>query len=104
MLIKRCPSLEHLAIDGHSPHAPVDAHGLLRGRWPNLRSLLIGDVVLDWHVELNPALGKPFRTFLETHPNLKSLPLQGRAPTVAPPPILPNLKAESRATVTPFSR
>ncbi|KAI9437466.1 hypothetical protein H4582DRAFT_2111766 [Lactarius indigo] len=45
MLIKRCPNLEHLAIDGHSPHAPVDAHGLVRGRWPKLRSLLIGDVV-----------------------------------------------------------
>jgi hypothetical protein len=37
----------------------------LRGRWPNLRSLLIGDVVLDWHMGLNPSLGKPFRTFFE---------------------------------------
>jgi len=103
MLIKRCPSLEHLAIDGHSPHAPVDAHGLLRGRWPNLRSLLIGDVVLDWHVELNPALGKPFRTFLETHPNLESLHLQSHAPSVASPSILSDLQADSLAKVTTFS-
>jgi hypothetical protein len=58
MLIKRCPNLEHLTIDRHSPDAPVDAHGLLRGHWPNLHSLLIGDVVLDWHIGLNPSLGK----------------------------------------------
>ncbi|KAI0249587.1 hypothetical protein BJV78DRAFT_1225961, partial [Lactifluus subvellereus] len=40
-LIEHCPNLEHLAIDGHSSHAPVDAHGLVRGRWPKLRSLLL---------------------------------------------------------------
>jgi len=103
MLIKRCPSLEHLAIDGHSPHAPVDAHGVLQGRWPNLRSLLIGDVVLDWHAGLNPALGKPFRTFLEAHCNLESLHLQSHAPSVASPSVLSDLQADSLGKVTTFS-
>jgi hypothetical protein len=103
MLIKRCPNLEHLAIDGHSPHAPVDAHGLLRGRWPNLRSLLIGDVVLDWHAGLNPALGKPFRTFLDTHRNLESLHLQSHAPSVAAPSVLSDLQEDALAKVTTFS-
>ena len=70
MLIKRCPNLEHLAIDGHSLHAPVDAHGLLCGRWSNLHSLLIGDVVLNWHIGLNPSLGKPFRTASSNTPNM----------------------------------
>src|SRR6266478_4634458 len=103
MLIKRCPNLEHLAVDGHSPHAPVDAHGLLRGRWPNLRSLLIGDVVLDWHVELNPALSKPFRTFLEAHHNIESLHLQCHAPSVASPPVLSDLQPDALAKLTTFS-
>ena len=103
MLIKRCPNLEHLTIDGHSPHAPVDAHGLLRGRWPNLRSLLIGDVVLDWHMGLNPSLGKPFHTFLEAHRNLESLHLQSHAPSVSSPSVLSDLQADALAKVTSFS-
>ncbi|KAI0292701.1 hypothetical protein B0F90DRAFT_224866 [Multifurca ochricompacta] len=103
MLIKRCPNLEHLAIDGHSPHAPVDAHGLVRGRWPKLRSLLIGDVVLDWHVGLNPALGRSFRTFLDAHRNLESLHLQSHAPSVAAPDVLAELDADALAKVSTFS-
>ena len=101
--IKRCPSLEHLTVDGHSPHAPVDAHGLLRGRWPNLRSLQIGDVVLDWHVGLNPALVNSFRTFLEGHPNLESLHLRSHAPSVSSPSVLSDLQADALAKVTSFS-
>ncbi|KAI0249590.1 hypothetical protein BJV78DRAFT_1276096 [Lactifluus subvellereus] len=103
MLIKRCPNLEHLAIDGNSPHAPVDAHGLVRGRWPKLRSLLIGDVVLDWHVELNPALGRPFRSFLDAHRNLEALHLQSHAPSVAAPGVLADLHADALPKVNTFS-
>lgn len=102
MLIKRSPNLEHLAIDGHSPHAPVDAHGLVRGRWPKLRSLLIGDIVLDWHVELNPASGRPFRTFLEAHRCLEVLHLQSHAPSVAAPSVLSNLHPDALAKVNTF--
>lgn len=104
MLIEHCLNLEHLAIDEHySPRAPVDAYGLLRGRWPNLRSLLMGDVVLDWHAGLNPALGKPFRTFLDTHRNLESLHLQSHAPSVAAPSVLSDLQEDALAKVTTFS-
>jgi hypothetical protein len=103
MLIKRCPNLEHLAIDGHSPHAPVDAHGLVRGRWPKLRSLLIGDVVLDWHVGLNPALDRPFRSFLDAHRNLEALHLQSHAPSVAAPGVLADLNTDALAKVSTFS-
>jgi hypothetical protein len=85
MLIEHCLNLEHLAIDEHySPRAPVDAYGLLRGRWPNLRSLLMGDVVLDWHAGLNPASGKPFRTFLDAHRNL-SRSISKATPRVSQP-------------------
>lgn len=106
MLIKRCPNLERLAIDGYSPHAPVDAHGLVHGRWPKLRSLLIGDVVLDWHAGLNPAaaLGQSFRPFLETHRNLEELHLQSHAPSVvAAPRVLADLPADALAKVGTFS-
>lgn len=103
MLIKRSPNLEHLAIDGYSPLAPVDAHGLVRGRWPKLRSLLIGDVVLDWHIELNPALGRPFRAFLEAHHDLEALHLQSHAPSVAAPSVLADLHADALAKVSTFS-
>jgi len=103
MLVKRCPNLEQLAIDGYSPHAPVDAHGLVRGRWPKLRSLLIGDVVLDWHVELNPALGRPFRAFLEAHRTLEQLHLHSHAPSVAAPSVLANLDPDALTKVSTFS-
>ena len=102
MLIKRSPNLEHLAIDGHSPHAPVDAHGLVRGRWPKLRSLLIGDVVLDWHVELNPASGRPFRTFLDAHRSLEALHLQSHAPSVAAPSVLSDLHPDALTKINTF--
>jgi hypothetical protein len=103
MLIKRCPNLEHLAIDGHSPHAPVDAHGLVHGHWPRLRSLLIGDVVLDWHIGLNPALGRPFRAFLNAHLNLEALHLQSHAPSVSAPTVLADLQPDALAKISTFS-
>lgn len=103
MLIKRCPNLEHLAIDGHSPHAPVDAHGLVHGRWPKLRSLLIGDVVFDWHIGLNSTLDRPFRSFLNAHRNLEALHLQSHAPSVAAPGVLADLQADALANVSTFS-
>ncbi|KAI9457424.1 hypothetical protein F5148DRAFT_347802 [Russula earlei] len=103
MLIARCPDLEHLAIDGHSPHAPVDAHDLVRGRWPKLRSLLIGDVALDWDLEPSPALGRPFRAFLEAHRNLEALHLRSHAPGVAAPSVLAGLHADALAKVSTFS-
>jgi hypothetical protein len=61
----------------------------------NLCSLLIGDVVLDWHVGLNPAIGKPFRTFLDARRNLEPLHLQSHAPSV-----LSDLQADALANVT----
>jgi hypothetical protein len=102
MLIKRCPHLESLAIDGHSPHAPVDAHGLVHGRWPHLRTLLLGDVVFDWHLgQLSPE--RPFRVFLNAHRNLEELHLQSHAPSVAAPGVLADLHADALAKVGTFS-
>ena len=79
----------------------MDAHGLLRGRWPNLQSLIIS--VLDWHIGLNPALGNSSRTFLDAHRNLESLHLQSHAPGVASPSVLSDLQEDALAKVTSFS-
>ncbi|KAI0299878.1 hypothetical protein BC826DRAFT_1183859 [Russula brevipes] len=65
--------------------------------------LLVGDVVFDWHVELNPALGRPFRTFLDAHRNLEALHLQSHAPSVAAPGALADLHADALAKVSTFS-
>lgn len=101
MLIKRCPNLEHLAIDGYSPHAPVSAQGLVEGRWPKLRTLLIGDIVFDWHNI--GALDKPFGAFLNAHRNLDALHLHSHAPSVAAPAMLTDLQADALANLRTFS-
>ncbi|KAI0038285.1 hypothetical protein FA95DRAFT_1578296 [Auriscalpium vulgare] len=43
ILIKCCPNLQELTLDGFTPHDPVEAHRLTRGRWPTLRTLTLGD-------------------------------------------------------------
>jgi hypothetical protein len=101
MLIERCPNLEHLAIDGHSPHAPVSAQGLFQGRWPKLRTLLIGDIVFDWH-QIG-ALDKPFSAFLNAHRNLDALHLHSHAPSVAAPAMLTDLHVDALANLRTFS-
>ncbi|KAF8904968.1 hypothetical protein CPB85DRAFT_1316043 [Mucidula mucida] len=73
MLIRKCPDLEELEIDGSSPY-PVDVHMLLGGQWPHLRKLSLGDVVLDWSLGLINNK-RPFIEFLERHPTLESLRL-----------------------------
>ena len=111
MLIKRCPHLESLAIDGHSPHAPVDAHGLVHGRWPHLRTLLLGDVVfdhLDWPTiaslqQQQPPSPSPFRAFLNAHRTLEALHIQSHAPSVSAPGVLADLHADALANVRTFS-
>ncbi|EGO00176.1 hypothetical protein SERLA73DRAFT_72915 [Serpula lacrymans var. lacrymans S7.3] len=72
MLIKRSPDLRELCIDGTSS-VPTDAHALSRGRWPNLRKLIIGDVALDWHIPVSSASKRPFIAFLEAHRELRTL-------------------------------
>jgi hypothetical protein len=77
MLISRCPDLEELSIEG-SIHS-IDASRLIQGRWPNLRKITLGDVIIDFN--LNPVNPDPMLEleklpsieFLEAHPKLQSL-------------------------------
>ncbi|KAG6850443.1 hypothetical protein H0H93_013315 [Arthromyces matolae] len=75
MLIHRCPNLEELVIEGVST-LPTDFQALVRGRWPKLRKLALGDVSIDWTpVPPDQPNKRPFITFLEAHPSLESLSL-----------------------------
>jgi len=103
MLIKRCPNLEELVIDGLSPTEPVDASRLTNGRWPKLHTLILGDIVTDWHTALNPNAMRPFITFLDAHPSLQGLHLRGRQPSVSAPSILESLQPSSLCGLHEFS-
>lgn len=72
MLIRRCPNLEELHISG-APFLPVSVvHPLCYARWPKLRSLSLGDIVLDWQPR-GGGVKPPFIAFLEAHPHLQML-------------------------------
>ncbi|TFY80979.1 hypothetical protein EWM64_g3037 [Hericium alpestre] len=103
MLIKRCPNLQELALDTDPPTEPVDAQRLSRGRWPKLRELLLGNVVLDWHTTVNPATKRPFITFLEEHKSMEKLHLVGHEPSVAAPDLLSAVHPDALANVEEFS-
>ena len=71
----RCPHLEELTIDGLSA-VPTDIRLLVRGRWPALKKLALGDICIDWFPRSrDPAEKRPFVAFLEAHPYLESLSL-----------------------------
>lgn len=98
MLIYRCPNLEELDISG-APFLPVSVvHPLCYARWPRLRSLSLGDIVLDWKPH-NGGVKPAFITFLEAHPHLRSL----RASRVAlNPAFLSTLEPDSLSNLTRF--
>jgi hypothetical protein len=72
-MLNRCPDLENMALEGVFPMA-LDGHQLCEGRWPKLRHLALGDIAVEWGFR-NPDEKRPFITFLEAHPHLKSLSL-----------------------------
>ena len=75
MLMLRCPDLEELTIDGLSA-VPTDIRLLVKGRWPTLKKLALGDICIDWFPRSrNPTEKRPFVAFLEAHPHLESLSL-----------------------------
>lgn len=69
MLLNRCPRLCTLCIDGVAPEI-TGAQVLFNGRWPDLRSLTIGDVALD---SAHPPGSGSIINFLAMHSNIKSL-------------------------------
>ena len=73
----RCPNLEELGIEGVSSF-PAEAQHILEGRWPKLRKLSLGDVVVDGHQGLLGSSFTPqtsFIDFLKLHPLINDLSL-----------------------------
>jgi len=103
MLIQRCPDLQELILDGVSSTDPVDVHLLVRGRWPALRKLVLGDVVLDWHSAVNPAAKRPLISFLEAHPELETLAFFGHQSSIGSSDLLAAVHGEALTRVTDFS-
>jgi hypothetical protein len=107
MLIDRSPNMEELSIDGFSVH-PVDGRRLVQGRWPHLRKLILGDVILDLHplnAPANPNLTSlseqsPSIQFLEAHTKLRSLSTSRHVLT---PAHLSSLSTSSLPHLTEFS-
>ncbi|KII92598.1 hypothetical protein PLICRDRAFT_172671 [Plicaturopsis crispa FD-325 SS-3] len=97
MLINRCPNLEELCIEG-TYVLSANAHELTRGRWPKLRKLTLGDVLVDWHTPA-PTEKRPFIDFLETHSSLQSLSISRH---VLPHTHMPMLDPEALPNLTHF--
>ena len=71
MLIRRSPDLEELHIGGAPFISEQAVRPLCYARWHKLHSLSLGDILLDWNPR--PGVKSPFITFLEAHPQLRSL-------------------------------
>lgn len=82
MLIYRCLNLEELSIDGCSD-LPIDVRRLVNGRWPHLRKLTLGEVMLDHLDPTSVTEKRPCIDFLEAHPKLQSLRISRHALTPA---------------------
>lgn len=78
MLLVHSPNLQELTFDALSTRY-IDLNPMYGGLWPNLRSLRLGDYVLqDGTPGLSPhTIDSPLMAFLVAHPNLKSLMLHG---------------------------
>ena len=83
MLMYKCPNLEELRIEGRSLF-PVDVNRLTDGRWPKLRTLVLGDVSADWAPRGALVTDKrPFAAFLEAHPTLENLELSQHSVSIS---------------------
>lgn len=79
MLLERCSTLEELTIGGRAPSPrPFNIRHLTAGRWPRLRSLTLGDMVIQFGKDEKALLeeSEAFMRFLVAHPLLQTLAFQ----------------------------
>ncbi|KAF9482460.1 hypothetical protein BDN70DRAFT_892518 [Pholiota conissans] len=80
MLLERCPRLEELKIGGSFPSPRIfDIRHVTIGRWPCLRRITLGDMVLISQTKGEQQACKDhaaFMTFFAAHPNLRAVHLQ----------------------------
>ncbi|KAJ7242045.1 hypothetical protein C8J57DRAFT_1368244 [Mycena rebaudengoi] len=103
MLIEHCPHLEELTIGGAAPCPRLfDIRPVSYGQWPRLRSLTLGDLVMQVPRNNADARKEPsFMAFLRSHPGLRCLKMQHvggdtfPASLKLPPAALPRLRSFS---------
>jgi hypothetical protein len=103
MLVENCPDLEELSVEGTIAH-PTEAALLLRGRWPRLRKLILGDTVFDWREGIatgsSQEVKRPIIQFLEAHPTLETLGLSRHS---MQPGLLSSMSPVAMPKVTHFN-
>ncbi|KAF7329981.1 hypothetical protein MKEN_00262100 [Mycena kentingensis (nom. inval.)] len=78
MLIENSPDLAQLTIGGAAPcPRPFDVRPIAYGRWPRLRSLTLGDLIMQHEPTKKDATIPPsLRAFLLAHPRLRAVNFQ----------------------------
>lgn len=77
MLVEHCPDLEELAIGGAAPCPRLfDIRPVSYGQWPRLRSLTLGDLVMQAPPKNDGRKEPSFMAFLRSHPQLRCLKMQ----------------------------
>ncbi|KAJ7173095.1 hypothetical protein C8R43DRAFT_680726 [Mycena crocata] len=77
MLVEYCPDLEDLVIGGAAPCPRLfDIRPVSYGRWPRLRSLTLGDLVMQAPPKNDGRKEPSFMAFLNTHPQLRCIKMQ----------------------------
>ncbi|KAJ7851989.1 hypothetical protein B0H13DRAFT_2399116 [Mycena leptocephala] len=102
MLVEHCPDLEELIIGGAAPCPRLfDIRPVSYGQWPRLRSLTLGDLVMQAPPKNDRRKEPSFMAFLRSHPQLRIIKMQhvgGESfpPSLAlPPAALPCLRTFS---------
>ncbi|KAJ6591251.1 hypothetical protein DFH09DRAFT_1420316 [Mycena vulgaris] len=77
MLIERSPDLEELEIGGAAPCPRLfDIRPVSYGQWPHLKSLTLGDMVMQAPSRNNARKEPSFMVFLQAHPQLRCIKIQ----------------------------
>ncbi|KAF8192526.1 hypothetical protein BJ912DRAFT_962263 [Pholiota molesta] len=106
MLLERCPRLEELKIGGSFPSPRIfDIRHVTLGRWPRLRRVTLGDMVLISQTKGEEQACKDhaaFMAFFAAHPSLRAVHLQHTGGSAhfpssfsLPPGALPNVTSFS---------
>ena len=80
MLIERCPYMEELSLSAPAPaHRLLDVRNVVFGRWPHLKSITLGDMVLQGTSKEEGhslADNQAFSKFFAAHSRLRSIAFQ----------------------------
>ncbi|KAF6751609.1 hypothetical protein DFP72DRAFT_1172030 [Ephemerocybe angulata] len=80
MLIERCPRMEELSLSAPAPaHRLFDVRNVVLGRWPRLKSITLGDMILQSGTRDDGTAMADYQTFMKfftTHTRLRHVAFQ----------------------------